>query len=269
MATAPIQEDQTADPEGARLDTAARLAKASDAMDKGETREALKHYLIVLRKEGANHQALIGTANAFLVERQFKKAIIFFSKVLTRAPENTLAAEGRGLSHLRLKSYRSAERDFKTAVKNDAGRWRSWNSLGILADIQGNSSAALAYYTKALRILPDSPVVLNNYGVSLLKAEKYQLAEQALRKGLGIAPENERLSNNLGMALAWQRQYPEALTVISANLPKASAYNNVGYIAMQQGALEIARRYYNKALELSPTYHVQAAKNLERLESLR
>lgn len=66
-------------------------------------------------------------------------------------------------------------------------------NLGILADIRGNPSAALAYYRVSLHTFEESndlqPMcwVLNNLGLLLLKEEEFDEAHRMLDRALGIA----------------------------------------------------------------------------------
>ncbi|MEW7977650.1 MAG: tetratricopeptide repeat protein [Candidatus Sedimenticola endophacoides] len=245
------------------------MKRGHEARDRGNSRGAISAFLEVPKQEPRHTEALLGVGDALLLEGKPGRAVPFYSQVLEERPDHPAAAEGRGLCHIRLDQAEAARADLQTAVKADPARWCAWNGLGVLATARGDYPDAIGYYNQALRLLPDSPILLNNYGYAQIQRRNLPEAEQALRRALAIAPGNTGLRNNLALALAWQGRYQEAFNTISSALPKATAYNNVGYVAMQRGELELARDYFTEALKASPTYHVQAARNLERLERLQ
>jgi Flp pilus assembly protein TadD len=171
-----------------------------------------------------------------------------------------------GLSLLKQKQFEAAEEYLQKAVNADPVLWRSWNALGVIYDLKQQYGQSAKYYSKASGILPDSPSVANNYGYSLMMSQAYSEAEMKFRKGLEINPKDVRLRNNLGICLAWQSRYDESITEMSRIMSVWSAHNNVGYIAMLNGDYAKARAYFGSSLKLSPTYNVQAANNIVRLE---
>ena len=245
-----------------------RLSRAELAFNRGRFADALQQYSEVLRQDPNHRDALIAVGRIYLQVGQLRTAISYFSKVLEANAEDAVAAEERGLAHFKLDERETALADFQLALRVDPGRWRSWNVLGILADLNGNSVDARAYYYRALEVIPESPTLINNIGYSFLMDGHYAQAESMLHKGLVMGFEDLVMRNNLSMAIAWQGRYEEAIQVIDGVLPRHSALNNVGYIAMSRGDIEKAKQLFNKALDISPSYYVRAAKNLSKAESM-
>jgi Tfp pilus assembly protein PilF len=50
-------------------------------------------------------------------------------------------------------------------------------------------------------------------------------------------------------------------------MSEADAYNDLGYIHMQQGNVDAAYELFEKAIAVSPSFHVKANENLRRLKS--
>ena len=84
---------------------------------------------------------------------------------------------------------------------------------------------------------------------------------------LELDPTMDMTRANLRIALAWQGQYDQALVGIQPS-ERADALNNVGYVAMLRGDQDTAQKCFSQALEISPTYHDHAARNLETLKLL-
>ncbi len=213
--------------------------------------------------------ALRGLGNIYLGKNQPQIAERYFNEGVRIDADDAASQEGLGLAQLRQLNYLQAEEHLKLAVQLNKMLWRTWNGLGVIADFKAEHADAVAYYHRALEIVPGAPGIINNHGYSLLMAKKYPESEQQFRRGLKTAPNHQRLRNNLGITLAWQRRYDDAIKEIALVLPAAAALNNVGYIAMQLGDYEMAGGYFDEALKVSPTYYLPAAKNIKRLESIK
>ena len=46
------------------------------------------------------------------------------------------------------------------------------------------------------------------------------------------------------------------------------AFNNIGYIAMLNKQYLVAENYFKKAISISPSFYVHAARNLEKVQNL-
>lgn len=147
-------------------------------------------------------------------------------------------------------------------------RWMALSGLGLLADIEGNYAEAQIFHLKAIEYGWDQPVAHNNYGYSLLMAQRYAEAEQAFRNGLYLERGNERLGNNLVIALAWQGRYEDAVQEGRKSFKEWIVYNNVGYIAQQRGDYPTAISMFQTALSTSPSFYPKAAENLQGAQRL-
>jgi Flp pilus assembly protein TadD len=110
--------------------------------------------------------------------------------------------------------------------------------------------------------------VLNNLGYSLMMSKQYPAAEKVFREGLNYEPGFFRIRNNLAISLAWQSRFEEAIDILVKVVKYEVAYNNIGYIAMLNNQYLVAKNYFKKAMFISPSYYVRAARNLEKVENL-
>lgn len=196
-----------------------------------------------------------------------KEALAQYQAVQADPTYGARASQGMGLSLAALNDFTVAKSQLERAVSADPSLWRSWMALGRIADAEKNWAGSEAAYAKALELQPDSPIVANNMGMSLMMQHRYDEAVTAFQHVLEIDPTMDMTRANLRIALAWQGQYDQALVGIQP-AERADALNNVGYVAMLRGDQDTAQKCFSQALEISPTYHDHAARNLETLKLL-
>ena len=230
---------------------------------------AIFFYEQALEQEPNNILALLGIADANRAINKLSDASKLYEEVLTNEPENLRATEGKGLVYFKRYDYERAKQQLAEALNKDNTRWRSWNALGIIADLEGLHETAQQHFKKALSVDKMNATVLNNLGYSLLMSHQYQAAEKVFREGLHYAPGFFRIRNNLAISLAWQSRYDEAISILVKVVKHEIAYNNIGYIAMLNKQYLVAEKYFKKALFISPSYYVRAARNLEKVENLK
>ena len=137
-----------------------------------------------------------------------------------------------------------------------------------MEDSRSNWTAADEAYERALAIKPDAALVLNNMGISKLMRRDFVAAEQTFAKALAADPDLDEAAGNLRIAQAWQGRYQEALRgADQTTLPQR--LNDVGYVAMLRGDLDVAETLFLRAISASPTYHKVAHQNLEQVEQMR
>jgi Flp pilus assembly protein TadD len=211
---------------------------------------------------------LLNIADAKLQINKLVDASNYYKKVLIIEPGNLHATEGQGLIYFKRHDYERAKPLFTEVLEKDHTRWRAWNARGVIADMQGKHDIARQHFRKALDVDKTNVKVINNLGYSLMMSHQYAAAEKVFREGLEYEPGFFRLRNNLAISLAWQKRYDEAVRVLVKVVKYEIAYNNIGYIAMLNEQYTVARKYFKKAISISPTYYVRAARNLEKVENL-
>jgi Tfp pilus assembly protein PilF len=212
------------------------------------------------RAQLASGEVLLGLSSP-------KQALAQFQAVQSDETYRARAYQGMGLSLMALGDLNTAKDQLDRAVAADPSLWRSWMALGRVYDGNKDWSGAQTAYDKALAVQPDSPIIINNMGMSLMMQHRYDEAAQDFQRALTIDPTMDMTRANLRLAMAWQGKYDEALVGAQAG-SRADALNNVGYVAMLRGDQEAAQKYFSQALESSPTYHERAARNLETLKLL-
>lgn len=117
---------------------------------------------------------------------------------------------------------------------------------------------AAAKYQTILNSYPDSLYALSNIAVVRFQQGKYAEAESYLRRAVQLAPQDAFSHSVLGISLYQQGKYDDAVQMLSRaialdpNDPKTRNY--LGISASQKGWQEAAEQECRKAIELDPNY---------------
>lgn len=239
--------------------------RAALAWQYGNFSDAVAANRELLRREPGNRDALIGLGDAWLALGNAERALGAFDELLKAAPEDVDALEGRSLALLGMGRHEDAAQGFAAVESRAPGRWRTQNGLGLLADLRADYAAAGEFYRRGISANPGEASVWNNHGWSRVMARDYVEAERVLVQALARKPGSPRINANLAVAIAWQGDYQRALMAARRTAEEHVAYNDVGYIAMLRGDLQLAASYFQKAIDLSPVWFERAAANLERV----
>jgi Tfp pilus assembly protein PilF len=155
---------------------------------------------------------------ARLTERQgnLDEAMITYRKILEADPDNVLAHHRVGAVAVKERRFDDARTSFETAMKLAEPNAELLNDVGYLHYLRQD--------------LPG--------------------AEAMFRQSLTKDPRNKHARNNLGLALAEQGRFDEALAEFRQVGTEAEAYSNLAYIQVKVGELAEAEKNCHKALSL-------------------
>lgn len=123
-----------------------------------------------------------------------------------------------------------AVRPLEQAILTGKGEdWRSYSAYGVALDKIGEHKAARQQYDMALRIKPNSHVVLNNKGLSYALSGNLAKAEQTLRFAAATTAGTPTVRQNLALILGFNGNSSEAERLARSDLPPRIADNNVSY----------------------------------------
>ncbi|WP_116472749.1 tetratricopeptide repeat protein [Zobellella maritima] len=262
--------------------------------------------LISQAQTSGNPDSIIYAYNQALAFTEFDKSDIYLSiaglerqrnnngkaeqtyrQALSHNPKRQDVREALGLLLVDMKRHDEAEQIFNEIVAADRLRlgqnaavnpahcvtdaqspWRSYNALGLLADIIEKGSEARHFYQCALTIAPGSAMVYSNLGFSYYLDGEYPQAERALTRAVNQQPDYQRAWSNLGLLyFRWGRQQ-EALQALRKVMTQAEALNDMGYIAMMEGEYTLASGLFQRAIDSSPSYYPRAVENLEQAKTM-
>lgn len=267
-ATSPDKpSDQAALAAKARSDqiTPTMLALPEAAYEAGRYNDALQLYRELLVRDPNNIRVKLGIADCELAANDPSDADALYKELEADPSIHAPVLQGRGIALLRLGQNAPAEKALKDAVVADPKLWRAWNALGALYDANQKWDEADQAYGKALALMPQSAIVNNNLGFSLLSQGKANQAIKSFQTALELDPMLQPAQMNLRIALALEGRYDEATA--GAQGPSLPAtLNNVGFAAMSRGDYTKAESYFTQSVNTSSSYEEAAAKNLEELK---
>ena len=112
----------------------------------------------------------------------------------------------------------------------DKPNWRILMVQGAVLDQLERGDEARKYYETALKIVPNEPSVLSNYGLSYALSGDLPNAESVLRRAYAAPRADMRVRQNLALVLALAGKYDEAQRVASQDLTPEQAAQNVAYL---------------------------------------
>lgn len=199
-----------------------RLAPSPDLNEPGKKKVSDEAQQIAQKAMAAMTKGDLGTARKEFV------------KVLELVPDNAPTMINLGLLEYREKNYREAERRLQSAVRLAPESGLGWLIMGIVQYDQGKYDHALASLAQAALLEPKNATVHHYFGVTLGQKGWYSGAEEEMRKALEIDP-----------------SYAEAHFNLS-----------VFYLQRNPPAVELARRHYQRALDLGAAPDPDVAKSL-------
>lgn len=206
---------------------------------------------------------------AFASGRMSEAAARYAALALGQGRSDVTVVERAGLTALRNADRASAEVFLRKAASMTGASWRSWNALGVLADLSQDFAEADRAYAAALQLAPEQAELANNMGWSLLLRGSWEEAATLLVRAHALDPHSKRIANNLELAR----------TALAEDLPRrepgesdeawAARLNDAGVAARMRGEQQRAIAAFSQAIALRSSWYRRAAANLERLQASR
>jgi Flp pilus assembly protein TadD len=186
------------------------------------------------KKVSAEAQALAQKAMRSFQTGDLAAARKDFQKVLLLAPGNVPVTINLGLIEYREKRYGEAEVLLKAATRSAPEAGLPWLILGVVQFEQGKLDAALAALAQAAYLEPKDARAHHYLGVVVGSRGWYSAAEDEMRKAIELAPDYAEAHYNLA----------------------------VFYLQRVPPATELARRHYQKSLDLGGAPDLELEKKI-------
>jgi Flp pilus assembly protein TadD len=227
---------------------------------------ALVHFNKAIELDGGNLDVRVKRGDLLADQGLDEQALAEFNKVLDKSPDHAIANEAAGCVYFRAGLYDEAKTHLNRAVALNPMLWKAHNFLGIIHDRDREYDKAAEEFAAALELHQGNGAdeIYNNLGVVHIARKQYAEAVGTFRRALRAGGVSARTYNNLGLALARMGRLDEALESFKYAGGEAKANNNLGYVLLTENRPALAVPYFEKAIELSPSYYVKAADNLKR-----
>lgn len=138
-----------------------------------------------------------------------------------------------------------------TAVSLDPKLTEAHNLLGVAYDKKGFGDRAKESFDRAVKLEEDADT-LNNLGFSLYQNGNYRAAVDRLKRAAKLAPTDERILNNLGLAYCRLGKIDEAYKAFARATGPLTGNLNMAKMLERFGREDDAIRYYEAARQIDP-----------------
>ena len=164
----------------------------------------------------------------------------------------------RGNRHYDAGEYADAIAEYTKAIALDPNSAVTYNNRGYAYAELGKYAEAIADYTMAIVLDPKDSTAYNNRGYVYNELGKYAEAIADCTQAIALDPKDSAAYNNRGYAYAELGKYAEAIADYTMAIvldPKDStAYNNRGYVYNELGKYAEAIADCTQAIALDPKY---------------
>ena len=148
--------------------------------------------------------------------------------------------------------------EYQAALKINPDNGAASNKLGVLMEKDGKLEQALAYFQKSVQLDPRNAVARMNLGVALLQREDYVRGMHEVDEVLRLTPHDPAAHFCMGFALLYTRRADEAVAHFREGLRyrpgDAEAHYGLASALSTQGKRADAAAEATEALRLQPGY---------------
>jgi Flp pilus assembly protein TadD len=168
-----------------------------------------------------------------------------------------------GREYLLEDRYNDAISELSMAVSLDPRLTEAHNLLGVAYGKKGFGDRAKDSFERAVKIEEDADT-LNNLGFSLYQNGNYRAAVDRLKRAAKLAPTDERILNNLGLAYCRLGKIDEAYKAFARATGPLTGNLNTAKMLERFGREDDAIRYYEaaRALDQSNTFALRRLADL-------
>ena len=157
-----------------------------------------------------------------------------------------------GREFLMAGNYNDAISALSMAVSLDPKLTEAHNLLGVAYDKKGFADRAKDSFERAVKLEEDAET-LNNLGFSLYQNGNYRAAVDRLKRAAKLAPADERILNNLGLAYCRLGKVDEAYKAFTRATGQLNGNLNMAKMMERFAREEDAIRYYEAARQIDVT----------------
>ena len=138
--------------------------------------------------------------NSYLNQKNFTKALEFYTTTITKAPEYLEAYIKKGELLTNLKTHNDAINCFKSALKVAPENLQILNSMGVNLLEIGEAKNALRYFTQCIKLDKDNVIFNNNAGLASYKMNRFDESIDYFNLCIQNAPSTGYFYSNRGLS---------------------------------------------------------------------
>lgn len=240
------------------------VSQGDGLLQAGQYEGSLFNYYKVLEKEPNKHDIRYKVGVILLLANNLEGAKKELATVLAHQPEMVEAHEALGVVFLRGGNYEDAEKEFRYVLSNAPTRQKTRYLISIAYLQGGKTPQAIAELRQVLQREPNNFMALVSLGRAYYRQKDYKQSLDWLKRAQALKPEDKKVHYYMGLTLGSMKMYPEALESYLKAGDEAQAYNNIGVHYFMDKQYVEAAKFFQRALELSPTFYQEAKENLNR-----
>jgi tetratricopeptide (TPR) repeat protein len=173
-----------------------------------------------------------------------------------RLPDDMRDTAQQAADLFKMQRYDEAAEKYQSIIEKYPESLYAWSNLGVVRFQQGKLPEALKALQQAVKLSPTDAFSYSNLGIVYYQLNQYENAISALERALALDPSNAKSHNYLGCACSqkgWSEvAEKEFLKAIEIDDTFGDAHFNLAlvYATEKPPSLEMARRHYQRALEL-------------------
>lgn len=237
------------------------VAKADEAAVAGDYLAAATLYRHALTIE-PDVEVWYRYGMALVMQEEMDQAMWAFRNALALDPEHKGSLQRIALYLTSKGQVDEATAYLERLLSVDPDNWRAHNALGVVSDLEERLDDAAVHYQAAIDLNPDNPMLWNNLGYSRYLADDFAEAQENFEKALELNPRYRPARRNLALLYARQEAYADALKMMLSAEDEATAFTDVGLLALKLGHYEQAELLLSEAVSRSPTYNAEASRGL-------
>jgi len=161
--------------------------------------------------------------------KRYNESEKVFAQALSENPYSGLALQGYGILMIEKGQPEAAVGALTNAVDEEAADYRVYNVLGIAYDSLGDHTQAQTFYTAGLGQAPDNASLRNNMALSLALQERYDAAIDQMKQLASAADGQEAYRHNLALIYGLAGRIEDAAGRTGRSVAAADVANNLAY----------------------------------------